>query len=1054
MLCNGTLTFYTLPELSPAFGTVVSNCTWVGGINQNEGEEIDGNGETIMLCLRSQIRLVNIGDKPRKVKNIEYPACLSTTRRDNFACVADAQSYALLDIEHQQKIPLFPISSLDENASGGQIEDISPKVEPGRPLPGSGANDSRGHGRSTSLGTFVSELGRRSPQSRSRERSAHMAAEQGGRPLSPFDPSDRPRSESLAASPARRSSTSGKPLPPPPAQQFTQEDTPGISVPISISLVPHVCSPTPTEFLLTTGTTMDDPGVGIFVNLDGDVVRGTLQFDTYPSSVVVAGTGVDEQGRTPGNNGSGDGFVLAIVSQKLEDSERKVIEIQRWDMENGGGKEILEVPFPFEEDDDEDAEFDTRGVALRSLHSGSSVPFPEVGEKLRAVRMELPGRRLANSPKQDENGPSLREQWQMKRNSDEEDFARRLGSQHSHIAVWSGSSIWLVTRNPLVMQLDGSIDRVMDAVMEEESVSVDRDQIIRIVNHVRGQEPSTETEYLSLKYIRQKSSLILIADMIAQSSSSLDIASADWRITEGLLMEGGVDPRVTLSLIPVLHEEIVEGPNGIWIHAGLVSVAEHYSRTLLDSPAAEFQQNKIFGNDATLNVIKRYLSAWRQRKGFGSIADEVEVFLSVDAALLRALLHQDLMSFTKGGNPSAVRSELYTLVDHGIECFERAVAILEQYHRLYVLSRLYQSRKLSGKVLETWRRILEGEQDDGGEFRDGESEVCKYLTKIKDVSLIHEYGTWLAQKNPGLGVQVFSDDNSRVKFTPQETVKLLQDRAPEAVKVYLEHLVFGKKNVQYANNLISYYLDSVLDVLGSSEDAGSILLQSYEAYRALQPPKPTYRQFIIDNSVPEAWWHDRLRLLELLGGSHGADFNYDVNSILTRIEPFEQHLVPESIILDGRQGRHQQALRLLTHGLGDYHTAISYCLMGGASMFHPMSGALTQDAGSAGEDQSTLFDYLLTEFLEIDEISNRLERTSELLERFGAWYDVGQVIERIPDGWSVELVSGFLVGAFRRLMHDKNEAMIAKALSGAENLQVAAVLVEKCSASPQVESVQ
>ena len=178
-----------------------------------------------------------------------------------------------------------------------------------------------------------------------------------------------------------------------------------------------------------------------------------------------------------------------------------------------------------------------------------------------------------------------------------------------------------------------------------------------------------------------------------------------------------------------------------------------------------------------------------------------------------------------------------------------------------------------------------------------------------------------------------------------------------------------------------------------------------------------------------------------------------MEAILSRIEPFEQDLVPESIILDGRQGRHKQALRLLTHGLGDYHTAVNYCLLGGASIFHPTSGSAGLVAPSR-EEQAVLFGYLLTEFLHIEDVSDRLERTSELLERFGSWYDAREVLDLIPESWSVELVSGFLVSAFRRLVHERNEATITKALSGAENLQIAAAFVEKCSAlGPQIENV-
>jgi vacuolar protein sorting-associated protein 3 len=49
----------------------------------------------------------------------------------------------------------------------------------------------------------------------------------------------------------------------------------------------------------------------------------------------------------------------------------------------------------------------------------------------------------------------------------------------------------------------------------------------------------------------------------------------------------------------------------------------------------------------------------------------------------------------------------------------------------------------------------------------------------------------------------------------------------------------------------------------------------------------------------------------------------------------------------------------------------------------------------------------------------------------------------IPDTWSVELVSGFLVNALRRIVRERSETMIAKALSGAENLKTNADLIGK-----------
>ena len=1031
ILCNGTLSFYSLPELSPAFSNVtVANCTWVGGVDLSNNSSTEENGVVVMICFKNKVRLVWIRDEARRVRDIEFPRCLISARRGKFACVADTHSYALLDVENQQKFTLFPISSLDENTAGGRLESISTTPDPtagrtsnlSRPLSSEGVSDGKGHGRNTSLGALVGGFGRRqaSPQSTNRYRSGVATPDPVTRDASPSPSSIRDKSASKPEDPTPLTSTPDKPLPIPPERPELSDSLRGLS---PARLRPHICSPTPTEFLLTTGTNENEAGVGIFVNLDGDVVRGTLQFTRYPRALVLDGCGTDTENVAADEDR--EGFVLATMTKPGDDSDRGVIEIQRWDVDDGGSKELLDIPDASLSASDQDLgnRPSPEKFGLRTINTPVTVPFPEVGELLRAKRLSLSMMDSASKGSHESGSETLAEDLEMSRNKEEIEFGRRLGGQVGSITLWSGSSVWWVVRNPLATRLDAAIDAVLDSGLQENSYrEIERSQIIQVINSIRGQEATSETEFLSLEYIRQKASVILFSDLIARPFLLSHIQAADSRITEGVLMEGSVDPRVIITLIPALREEVVEGPKGIWVHAGLIPVVARFKSTI----------RKTFEELATpdmLTLIKRYLGAWRQRKGFGSIADEVEVFLTVDAALLRVLLEQDGKDRSRPSRPSPTRTELYAFVDSGVDCFDHAITLLEQYKRLFVLSRLYQSRRMARKVLETWRRIIEGEQDEGGGLADGETEVRRYLVNIKDTGLVDEYGTWLARRNPALGVQVFTNDSSRVKWEPQQVVLLLRKKAPDAVKVYLEHLVFGKKNVKYANDLISYYLDNVLHVLGSSGDARNILSQSYESYRALRPPKPTYRQFITENAVPLPWLHDRLRLLELIGGSHGTDFSYDVGNILSRIEPFEQDLVPESIILDGRQGRHKQALRLLTQGLGDYHTAVNYCLLGGASIFHPTSRSAAIAAPSQ-EEQAVLFGYLLTEFLRIEDISDRLERTSELLERFGSWYDVRNVLDLIPESWSVELVSGFLVSSFRRLVHERKEASVTKALSG------------------------
>lgn len=201
--------------------------------------------------------------------------------------------------------------------------------------------------------------------------------------------------------------------------------------------------------------------------------------------------------------------------------------------------------------------------------------------------------------------------------------------------------------------------------------------------------------------------------------------------------------------------------------------------------------------------------------------------------------------------------------------------------------------------------------------------------------------------------------------------------------------------------------------------------------------------FITANIPSESWWQTRLRLLQLLGGGNStqfssipsstANFSYSIPAVLARIEPFQDELVSESIILDGLQGRHREALRLLTHGLGDYDSAVRYCLFGGPRSTSS-TGTLTEFAERPL--QSELFRHLLDEFLRIQDPTERLEHTCDLLGRFSSWFDAREVLELVPDDWSVEILGGFLGRVFRAMVSQTREARIERALSAGLNLRV------------------
>ncbi|KAF1980009.1 hypothetical protein BU23DRAFT_495226 [Bimuria novae-zelandiae CBS 107.79] len=1052
--CNNYLSFYTLPELSPDSNAKPFSSSWIGGLDLNA--EHGSDGAVVMVGQKSKTRMVKITEDgaPRALKTIEYGGCVVSVRRDVFSCAADSHSYALLDVEHQQKIGLFPISSLDPDAGdvGGAAQDITATLQPpSRSVSSAGAHprgskeEARGHSRSTSLNVF----GTAGPGSRTEsprappQRYGFDVPESMSRTMSPAPPSSPGRSpsrglpERTSSLPRSGATSPDKPLPPPPptVEAPRVEEAPEAH-PAFVPLKPLVASPTPNDFLLTVGTTPSDPGVGMFVNLDGDMSRGSISFASYPDALVVDGSGIDMSMSMGPDMNAEEGYVLAVVHSKKDGKLTYGVEIQRWDVdaaESEASKEWLDLrSFGISESKDQV----TTPLGMRTVVNAVDLTLPEIGAKLMVKR--LPS--LSAASPEPNTAKVVQEKGDI-------EFTKRLSKLQSKIVLWADDQIWWVVRSPLVIRLDARLEEAQSTPSGDIGrIQPNRRLLETILGDIRGQEARNESEYLSLIYIRQKASVLLFMDLILRTQTNIIVFENEKRITEQALVDGEIDPRIILSILPILNEEVVQGPEGIQISGGITTLVEQFlEQNTLSTISADIKGP--FG-DNLLHVVKKYLYFWKRQKGMASVTNDPYVFQSVDAALLRLLLLQDQGNPKGPATTGSIRSELNEFVDNEVECLDRAVALLEQFKRLYLLSRFYQrnskATEKAANVLGTWRRMLEGEADEGGEFMDGEHEVRKYLTRIRDQSLVEEYGSWLANRNARLGVQVFADDRSRVKFDPTHAVVVLREKAPGAVKEYLEYLVFELKHTQYVNELIAFYLDAVITELENVPSSRETLLQTYETYRILTSPKPTYRQFITDNALDAEWWRARLRLLQLLGSNQPATSSYDVTSILNRLQPFEQELVPEMIILNGRQGRHPEALRLLTHGLGDYDTAISYCLYGGSSIFRPSgSGYVPQSALPTQTEQSRLFNYLLQEFLRLDDLAQRMEQTGVLLERFGGWFDIADVLAILPDEWSVDVFSGFLIQALRRLVREKSESGIVKALSDAQNSQMSAELVEK-----------
>ncbi|KIW88158.1 uncharacterized protein Z519_11269 [Cladophialophora bantiana CBS 173.52] len=1050
VLCNGVVSFYSLPEFSPAFpNREPTGVQWIGGMDENEDQE-NPEGPVVMIANSRRIILVRVGERLRSLRNnIEYPGCLRSSRRETIACVADDTSYALLEVEHQQKIPLFPISSQPTE------DDVSADNGGRSPARSPPPAEAAGHGRSTSMGNLIGSTEDRmdSPQGRQQESYVlppDTAAASPGRPTTPSINLPTPGSSDGTGRPRARPRASTDALPTRPSTSTNSKHS-------DKRLRPHILSPFPTEFMLTTGTTESEPGVGMFVNLDGDVVRGTIDFECYPEDLLVDNFAVPENEGAPRSEDEGK-IIFALLRKVQEGVTKRKLEIQVVENASELAHPRTCVALP-------STEFENAHAGLRHTLSTHKHFFKAPGELLTLVPLSIRSLnhresalgesdpRTQSAVEQVEQERALFDSQSLntpvepstelvkKRAAEEQKLAGRFGRAFTRNLVWHGKELLMILQNPLISQLEC---RLMQYMVDGQPANVRPGQIFGFLASIHNREPKDETEFLSLNYIRQKASLILFLHLETQLSAASTLEDT-FRAVENTLHDGGLDPRIVLLLSPPLSLEVLYGPEGIWLHRGMADL-------LLDhqSPISNF-------DDAPTEfwmMMRHFLMLWQEKRGYGSITDDKYVFDSVDAALLHVLLHLDQALPAESPAQRSVRAKLHNAVDYWKGDFERATFLLERYNRLYVLSRLYQSRKQAQDVLATWKRIIDGEKDVdyGSNIGYVEGQLRRYLTVIRDVDLVQDYTLWLAQRNPDLAVQVFTDDAARVKFSPQQVVQLLKEQAPGAVQQYLEYLVFGKHLGQYADDLIGYYLDSVLTVLEKSESARASLAESYSTYRALESPKPTYLDFIHQNAPPEPWWQSRLRLLQLLGSgayattgnnASGNDLTYSVSMVLERLAPFSSYLVSESVILDARKGRHKEALRLLTHGLGDYDTATRYCYFGRPS---PLSSSYPIDPSTlpSRTTQIELFTFLFHEFLSISDIEDRLERTSYLIGKFATFFDPLQVLRDIPDDWTVEMLSEFLVRSFRAATSERNQLVIMKALSAAQNLIGQVEFVELC----------
>ncbi|CAN6608110.1 hypothetical protein TRVA0_003S04016 [Trichomonascus vanleenenianus] len=776
-----------------------------------------------------------------------------------------------------------------------------------------------------------------------------------------------------------------------PVSQAVGEDAP------KDGLTPNVVPVGHDEFLLTSGTKPGEPAMGLVVNVDGDISRGTLALPDYPSSVgvdfpyVAASIGnqvliytlldqsivqtIDFESPPLLTNVQA---AYSTTHEELADKLRYVpLDITLLD--------VLQSQTVSKEGDDSDGKEKGEEGSNEAKKEGkegggegsNEAKKDKAGEDITEAKDETAGEGSKGQEDQpgkdkegkdgDDNANDVKQVAQ--RIEAERDEALKLSTMSSSMFVYTAESgVECILSAPRILDLE---KMVLDNKIERVSDEVD-------TMDISNEESLRRFEYLKL--------IIGLGYLLHGDFAN---ATPSW-------VEGSLDPRI----IPYVYTNSMEFIKGdVWVFNGVHELIEKLAAAIKQSPK-KFAQ-----------FYRYFLKEWLKKRSLESVTDKRNVLQTIELAYLHLLIT------AKKPDKEAICSLIDTEIKESAADAEHMLQSREKY---FLLSRLYQAQGDTEKVLESWRKMLTGEWKDA-DFTKGHEKMAAYLLHCTNRKLVWDYGLWLSQVNPKQGMKVFTSESAAVTFDEKELIAEFKkfDDNDTCWREYLNFLVYDKKSELFKSDLISFLLDDYLDQIGSKKNsARSEIEESYKAYKKTPSPKRTFRQYINSRHLQRPS-NKLLRLrrdvLDLLDSTE----EYDADKFVVRLESSHPELLTaELCILYGRQGRHERVLTILCYTLEDYDSALEYC-------------------NSVDEtNRKELFEGLYNKFLKIP--SEEAQRTyiRKILERFGSYLDFMTIMEQTPSNWPVETLSGYLNGVFRRVINDKNQSIMNRALSRSQHTLV------------------
>ncbi|XP_024599533.1 transforming growth factor-beta receptor-associated protein 1 [Neophocaena asiaeorientalis asiaeorientalis] len=443
---------------------------------------------------------------------------------------------------------------------------------------------------------------------------------------------------------------------------------------------------------------------------------------------------------------------------------------------------------------------------------------------------------------------------------------------------------------------------------------------------------------------------------ILQQAGFIQFAQLQFLEAKELFRSGQLDVRELISLYPFL-----------------LPTSSSFTRS--HPPLHEFADlNQLTqGDQEKVAKCKRFLMSYLNEVRSTEVANGYKE--DIDTALLKLYTEADHDSL------------LDLLVTENFCLLTDSAAWLEKHKKYFALGLLYHYNHQDAAAVQLWVSIVNGDIHDSTRS-DLYEYIVDFLTYSLDPDLVWQYADWVLQKNPEVGVQVFTkrpvDEQSR--FNPDDVISCLK-KYPQALVKYLEHLVVDRRLEKegYHTHLAILYLDEVLQQRPSASGKDAEVTETQAKLRRLLQQSDLYQvHFLLD----------RIR---------GAG------------------LPMENAILLGKLEQHEGALRILVHELADFPAAEGYCLW--------------RSEGRAPPYRRRLFQLLLAIYLGPGPSAPELAVAAvDLLNRRATEFDAAQVLQLLPGTWSVQLLCPFLTGAVRDSVHARRTTQVAMGLAKSENL--------------------